>query len=132
VAFKLSRQELAARDQHVESLEKVWAELVGIVSTYNLEVEALRAPVEAVVEKYNEVLVLAKGFAEEIANRVEGEYDEKSEKWQEGEQGQAAAELRDAWRDIDMEYIVLEWPEDLSIDDPDHAPELAELPTEAE
>jgi predicted nucleic acid-binding Zn-ribbon protein len=132
VAFKLSKQELADRDGHVEKLEKAWAELVGTVSTYNLEVEAIRVPVEKAVADYNEALGGAKEFAEHVATRLEGEYDEKSEKWRDGDKGQAAAELKDAWQEIDTEEINLEWPEDLSIDDPDHAPELAELPTEAE
>jgi chromosome segregation ATPase len=132
VTFKLNKQELTTRDEHVAKLEKAWAEIAQAISTYNGLVETLRAPIEQAVEKYNEVVVEAKAFAEEIANRFEGEYDERSEKWQEGEKGQAAAELKEAWQSIDMEEINLEWPDDLGIDDPDHAPELAELPMEAE
>jgi chromosome segregation ATPase len=131
VAFKLSKQEVTKRDEHVESLEKAWAELQQAINAYNESEPKLREPIDKAVADYNEAVEEAKGFAEEIANRVEGEYDEKSEKWQEGEKGQAAAELRDAWQTIDMEPIELEWPEDLAIEDPDHAPELSELPTEA-
>jgi archaellum component FlaC len=132
MAFKLSKQELATRDEHVAKLEKAWAEIDQAVSTYNEQVEGFKTDVEKAVSNYNEVVVEAKGFAEEVANRFESEYDERSEKWQEGEKGQAAAELRDAWQAIDMEEISLEWPDDLSIDDPDYGPELAELSTEAE
>jgi hypothetical protein len=132
VAFKLNKQERVTRDEHVAQLERAWADLVQAVSDYNESEPKLREPVDKAVADYNEVVGEAKSFAEEIANRSEGEYDEKSEKWQEGEKGQAAAEFRDAWQTIDMEEIELAWPEELAIEDPDHAPELAELPTEAD
>jgi hypothetical protein len=133
VAFKLSKQELELRDQHVEKLEKAWAGIEQAVSTYNqVTNEELREPVEKAVADYNEAMGEAKAFVEQVANRMDGEYDEKPEKWRDGDKGQWAAELRDAWQEMEMEKIEVEWPEDLAVDDPDHAPELAELPTEAE
>lgn len=132
MTFKLSKQERAQRDEHVERLENAWGELEQAISTYNGEAEKLKPPVELAIEKYNEMMAAAKEFAEQVAKRIEEKYDEKSEKWQEGEKGQVAAEFRDAWQHMDMEEIELRWPEEVSIDDPDHAPELAELPTEAE
>jgi ectoine hydroxylase-related dioxygenase (phytanoyl-CoA dioxygenase family) len=44
---------------------------------------------QAALEEYNEALAEAKGFAEDIANEAEGEFDNKSEKWQEGVSNQA-------------------------------------------
>jgi hypothetical protein len=131
VAFKLSKQETADREGHVERLEKVWGELTEAVNAYNTGVAKLREPVDKAVADYNEALGEAKAFAEQVASRLEGEYDDKSEKWQEGEAGEAAAEFRDAWQSVDLEDLANEWPEDLAIEDPDHAPELSELPTEA-
>jgi hypothetical protein len=133
VAFKLSKQELELRDQHVEKLERAWSNIEQAISSYNqVTNEELREPVEKAVADYNEVLGGAKEFAEKIANRMDGEFDEKSEKWRDSERGQAAAELRDTWQEMEMEKLELEWPDDLAVNDPDHAPELAELPTEAE
>jgi hypothetical protein len=132
VAFKLSKQELELRDQHVEKLEKMWSEIDQAVDAYNEGASRLRAPVVEAIEKYNEAAGEAKEFAESVATRLEGEFDERSEKWRDGDKGQAAAELRDAWQEMEMEGLELEWPEDLAVDDPDHAPELAELPTDAE
>jgi hypothetical protein len=131
VAFKLSKAEIQRRDGYVEDLEKAWSEIEQAVNTYNEGVANLRAPVEQAVAHYNEVMGEAKGFAEDVASQADGEWDERSEKWQEGEKGEAAAEYRDAWQTIEFEEIELEWPEELAIEDPDHAPELAELPTEA-
>lgn len=133
MAFKLSKQELELRDQHVEKLERAWSNIEQAISSYNqVTNEELREPVEKAVADYNEVLGGAKEFAEKIANRMDGEFDEKSEKWRDSERGQAAAELRDTWQEMEMEKLELEWPDDLAVNDPDHAPELAELPTEAE
>jgi predicted nucleic acid-binding Zn-ribbon protein len=131
VAFKLSKQEIATRDEHVEKLEKAWADLQQAVNAYNEAETKQRELVDKAVADYNDVMNEAKSFAEEIANRTDGEYEDKSEKWREGEKGQAAAEFKYAWQSIDMEEIELAWPVELDIDDPDHAPELAELPTEA-
>ena len=42
----------------------------------------------------------AKDFAADLSSEMEAHYDAKSEKWQEGDNGQAYSSWRDAWDEI--------------------------------
>lgn len=131
VAFKLSKQDTQRKAGYVEDLEKAWGELGQAIATYNAEAEKLRAPVEAAVTRYNEVLGEARGFVEDVASQADSDFDEKSEKWQESDKGEAASEYRDAWQNIELDDLTLDWPDAFGIQDPDHVCELGELPVEA-
>ena len=99
---------------------------------YNDAANTLRAPIEALLAEYNEIIEEARGFAEDIATTAEGEFDDKSEKWQEGEKGQAVSEWKDAWASIELEAVEIEWPEDLAEPELEHADNLETLPVEPE
>jgi hypothetical protein len=131
VTFKLSKQDIQRRSSYVEDLEKAWGELGHAIGTYNEAVAKLREPVDQAAAKYNEVLGEAKAFVEDIASQADSDFDEKSEKWQESDKGEAAGEYRDAWQNIELDELTLDWPDAFGIQDPDHVCELGELPVEA-
>lgn len=131
MAFKLDKQESLRRAGLVASLQEAWGKIEDAVDVYNDAVAELKGPVAEAIEAYNEIATEAAGFAEDVATRAEGEFDDKSEKWQESERGQAAGGWRDEWQSLDLATIEPEFPDDLAIDDPGHADALEGLPDEA-
>jgi hypothetical protein len=135
VAFKLTKQEDARKSELESELEQ----LVGD-ATDGLEV--LREKIGELVTEFNEKYVSplsekmteAYGFVEDIVNERQGDFDDKSERWQEGERGQAAQSWIQEWEN-GMQGLEapaeLEAP-DLYFDIPDANNALAELPFEAD
>jgi hypothetical protein len=102
------------------------------VSTYNQDVEKLRAPVEIAVTEYNEIVSEARTLCSDVANKITSYISDKSEKWQESDKGQAVQEFADAWEGVDLSDIDYAWPDELIIEIPTYDSDLEELPQEAE
>jgi hypothetical protein len=132
MAFKLDKQEKQRRTGLVEDLRAGAGRLEDAVSLYNDEVRKLREPLEAALAEYNQNVEAARGFAEDIASQAESDIDDKSERWQEGERGEAAAEWKGQWENEVFDEISIDFPEDIEISDADHADKLDALPEEAE
>jgi uncharacterized protein YicC (UPF0701 family) len=135
VAFKLTKQEDARKSELEAELEQLVGE-----ATDGLEV--LREKIGELVTEFNEKHVSplsekmteAYGFVEDIVNERQTDFDDKSERWQEGERGQAAQSWLQEWEN-GMQGLEapaeLEAP-DLYFDIPDANNALAELPFEAD
>lgn len=132
MAFKLTKAEGEQRTELVEKLGKAVAQLEDDVREYNEKVGELRAPVEAALAAYNALVEEARGFCEDIVNERETDYDGKSEKWQEGDKGEAARSWIDEWQNVDLSELEIEFPDDLEVDAPTHADDLQNLPEEAD
>ena len=132
MSFKLDKADNARRDRLVEELREGAGKIEDAMREYNEAVAALRAPVEELVAAYNETLEEAKGFAEDIGNTADATFDERSEKWREGEKGEAAGVFRDAWMEIDLEPYEVDFPAEMEVEAPSHADDLEGLPAEAE
>lgn len=103
--MKLTKQELKTRDEHVEALstaEKIFFDAANA---------------------YNKILTEADAFIGEVRDRLQSEFDDKSEKWQELDAGVSAQEMIKEWDDLTFNDVELEL---------NHAELLAELPTETE
>ena len=130
MAFKLNKAQIAERDVHVAKLAELKGKLEEALEAYNTEVSKLFDPVEVAIGAYNEALSEAAEWKENIVGDWQGEFDDKSERWQEGDNGQATQELINAWENLDLGEIELNEPEELSLDIDDHSEELDSLPTE--
>lgn len=128
MAFKLDKQEIGRRDQIVTDLTEGRDKLEDALAVYNDEVTKLRQPLDAAVLAYNEAVESARGFAEDIATQADGEIDDKSDRWREGENGQAATAWKDEWEGALFEEVSVEYPEDIVVDGVDHAETLDQLP----
>jgi hypothetical protein len=84
------------------------------------------------LEKYNEAVEEAKNFVNEIATNAENAWDENSEKWQESDRGGAAKEWFEEYQNVEMDDLEIDLPSELEVDEPEHAANLENLPTEAE
>jgi hypothetical protein len=131
MAFKLDKGDLARRAELVDDLRELWGKVEDAVSVYNAEVAKLKEPLEKAIADYNEKSLEAAGFAEDIGNAADGEIDDKSEKWREGEKGEAAIEWKDAWQGVEIGELEMDWPDEISVEAPDDADNLEQLPAEA-
>lgn len=75
-------------------------------------------------DNYNEVVERAIAFRDGVAERLQSDFDNKSEGWQEGDKGSAAQELISAWEELEIEKV--------EFDDPEDEERLEEVSTEAE
>jgi hypothetical protein len=134
MAFKLDKQEIARRERLVGELTEARGKLQDAVSVFNAAVEELKAPLLAALESYNEVIEETRGFVEDIASAADGQFDDKSEKWQEGDKGQQVREWIDAWQNEPFDAIELSFPEELALEDEesDHDGRLENLPEAAD
>src|SRR4051794_17460940 len=119
MAFKLDKQESKRREELLANMKEAESKLEDAVSVYNAALAEQRTKLEAAVTAFNETVAEARGFAEDIARAAEEEIDGKSEKWQEGDKGQAATEWKDAWENVELDDVEVEWPGDLEIADYD-------------
>ena len=132
MSIALKKADIAKRDEFVTDLRSRWEDVTNALDTFNREVEELRGPVREAIEKYNNLVAEARGWVEDFANTWTDELGEKSEGWQEGEKGQAAAEFVSEYESITLDEIEIEWNDDASLDDPEHADALEGLPTQPE
>ena len=103
MAFKLTKPETKTKEALLERLREV------------------EEGVQAAIERYNEVIDDVRAFCTDVAERAVEEWNEKSERWQEGDAGTAADEWISVWRDVDL-------PE---VEDPDFcSSDFEELPDE--
>lgn len=130
--FKLSKDELAQRDLLIDKLNAASSALTDAINAYNEGIALLKEPAERALEAYNEAAVAAREFAADIASQAEQDMSEKSEKWLESDRGQAAEAFKQEWESAELDDIELEFPEELSFDDPDYAATLDGIPTEME
>jgi hypothetical protein len=60
---------------------------------------------DAALTAYNEAIEQAKQWVKETADSIRREYESKSERWQEGQTGQAVSEWLDAWDNVDADPV---------------------------
>jgi division protein CdvB (Snf7/Vps24/ESCRT-III family) len=130
MAFKLTRDEIVAKAELAEAISKAWDTVESAVMEYNEKVEQAKVEMREVVTAFNDVAGQVAVFAAGVADRANLEFDERSEKWQEGEDGQAATAWKDEWDDFDSDGIEnVDWPEELVIEQP-MAVDMDALPEE--
>src|SRR5262245_48455400 len=130
--FKLSKAEIDRRQELVDQLTELRGKLEDAVSEFNSKVEELKAPVTSALEAYNEALGEARSFAEDIASEGDSARDQKSDKWQESERGEASRGWVEEWQNVSLDDIEIEFADDLPFDAPSHAEDLDGLPVELE
>ena len=125
MAFKLTK----AEDAQKLELEGRLNEAFGIADD---AATALREKIDELIQEFNNgplvalnaVVEEAYNFVEDIHSERQEEYDEKSERWQEGDRGQAASEWLSSWEDAiaDLEQLVdIATPElEIELGDPEN------------
>lgn len=112
---RLSKQELQQRDDFVEELEAARNILCDAVDEYNTKIAELWTPVSEALEKYNGIAADAQNWRDEIVSQMDDYLSERSEKWLEGNTGQAYQEWKDSWESLSIETFDIEQPEGIDL-----------------
>lgn len=107
MAFKLTKAEEATRDEHVKKLSEAASEVENTIITYNSALED------------------AKNFIDEVKDRLQSEFDDKGDNWQEkSTKSEGVQSMIGEWESVDME--------ELDIPSMDHSEAIENLPVDAE
>ena len=132
MAFKLTKAEHHERALIVEKLTEAKTEVEEAIAAFNAKMEEAWAEVSAKIETYNETVTAAAEFRDNIVEQRQGEWDDKSERWQEGDRGQSAQGWISEWEGASLEPLEVEQPEELEVPDMDHDETLGGLPDEVD
>lgn len=84
---KLSKSQVEERGRHMAKLEETQVAL------------------EQAIAAYKAALVEAQQFCAGVAEEIRAYFDDKSEKWQEGERGQAYEEWATGWEGVEFPEV---------------------------
>jgi predicted nuclease with TOPRIM domain len=127
MAFKMTKAQLKERDGFSKGLNDAAEQVKEKVEAANAALAELRTA----VEEYDAKLESAKEFVDAIATEAQDAYDEKSEKWQEGEKGDAVSSWIDELQSADIpDALEITIPEDIGEPTMDHADTLDGLSEE--
>lgn len=104
----LTKADIERRDGYAEKLRELRGK---IEDQFRLLNEEILAPLNAAIATYNEELGEARGFLEDLASEMSSYYDDRSDKWRDGDAGSAYAEWKSAYENFeaeDLEEIVFE------------------------
>ena len=124
----LSKDQVKERLTLVAAIRDAYAELEGAVDGCNATIEAERQKVEARQEALNARLQEAREWASGLVEAMRDYCDERSEKWREGEAGQAYEEWKAAYEGFDPEEMDVDLPGELELPECEVAEELDSLP----
>jgi hypothetical protein len=128
MAFKLSREQLAARNALATVLRGKAETLNITIAAFNRAVEPLSRAVGEALNDYNGILETARTLSGSISETAQGEFDAKSERWQDSEKGIQVRTWIEQW-EMSLDDIELELPEALEEIDPDeHADRIKDGP----
>jgi hypothetical protein len=125
----LSKADLARRDRYAEELRVLRDKIEDEFRALN---EETFKPINTLIDTYNETLEEARGFIEDLSSIMSDYYDERSEKWQDGDAGQAYAEWKQAYADFDAEDMEQVALPDTTEEQATHPEDIEALPAEPE
>lgn len=128
---RLNKQQQSEVDDLATRLRTAGEEVTKAVENYNTIAKVGWTPVESAVAAYNALVQEANSFKEQIAADQQSFMDDKSEKWQEGDAGQAYQQWMDSWSE-DIEEVSLEAPSEVDQPELEAADTLEGLPQEVE
>jgi|SRR5215467_830978 len=123
---KLTKAQLTEKQDHETKLEETLDALTAAVTEYNDALEALwEEKIGPALEAYNEAVDAANQWRGDIASDMQNYYDERSEKWQEGDKGSAYSDWKDEWSE-EFDQVELDKPDAVECDPTDYAVVLRE------
>lgn len=129
MAFKLTKQEMTERAKHIGALTNGREAIDAAIEAFNATMETAREALETAFEVYETTFNEAKAWAEDIVSQANDDFADKSERWQEGDNGSAAREWIDEWEGALTDEPAIEFPEPIAVDWEQHADELEQLRT---
>ena len=124
---KLDKAAIAERDAVCASLREKYSTLETAVDEFNFVLEQAWDKVDSALTAYNEAVGEANSWREGIAGDMQTYFDERSEKWQEGDKGQEYASWKQQFEE-ELQDADLPKPEKLELQIDDAAEILEQLP----
>jgi oligoendopeptidase F len=127
----LSKDQIKERGEHVARLREKHDSLEQAIGVYNAALAENQTTVEEALRELNEEIELGKNWVEAVAQEQNDYFDNKTEKWQEGESGQNY----DAWKELyenvtGTDELTIEFPDPIEVPDCELPDELENLPDE--
>ena len=120
---RLSKQQLQAVYDASDACLETSTALDKAITDYNVAMEPLKGAVENALSAYNNTVTTLKGVYEEIASEAREYYDDRTEKWQEGEAGQAYSEWVNQLESPYIEEVEFDFPDEIEL--PDGVPDFS-------
>lgn len=115
MAFSLSKKEQTELANHSSTITEQRSKAEDAIRVYNDAIAAAHSALAEVLEGYNGALEAARSFLEDVHSEADSAFSDKSDKWQEGERGEATRTWIDAIEEAKdaMDPIELDEPEAL-------------------
>lgn len=134
VSYALTAEEATRRSELSERLRELADELSRALGTFGEALDEAWGPVEDAASAYNEALGEAREFAEDVATTRRETFEDRSERWREGDEGERASGWIEEWERAagELDEVDLERPS--APDEPDlgHDETLDGLPEDSE
>lgn len=125
---KLSREQLATRNQIAQSLDNTAGEIRSIIAKTNAALEAAREQIDALTNRFNELVQEANDFIEGVHDAQQSYANDRSEAWKESDAGQNYDSWMDEWSAHFDELEEMDFPDEIEEPDFIHPDDLRDLP----
>lgn len=127
----LNKEQLNNLTQLQSDLQDAQEKVESAISDFNANINELWANlVSDSLDDYNKLVQQATEFVDETRSTMQSYYDERSEKWQEGDRGQDFQSWLDEWDSTELEEIEMTMPEETDLPEFQAVEAIDELPTE--
>ncbi len=116
--LKLSKSQIVEKEGHASDLGEKKEAMEQAVVAYNEAMATEWRKVEAAIQEYNDAVTSADEWRAAINSDQASYFDDRSERWQAGEKGEAYSQWKDQWEE-EFEKVEVEKPDDLEIDPDD-------------
>lgn len=99
MAFKLNKDENQQHQQLIEDLRTTYEKIETLKKADPICITDLRLQIAS----YGVIVDETEDFRDTVASRLRSEFDDKSEKWQEGDKGSEVNEFITEWEDVTFE-----------------------------
>lgn len=129
----MKKVQLKRKDEVVNKLSIAWDAFSEAVDDFNIKMQEAFSDLQGRhLAAYNEALSEARDFVNEIAQETADYISDKSEKWQEGDKGQAYLSFQEAYESLDLDDIELDEPEGVELNCETHYELIDQLPDQVE
>jgi uncharacterized coiled-coil DUF342 family protein len=126
---KLSKEQEKRRDELVNKVEEKTTELNEKIDELNEKIDEFNAELSDAYNELNEAIDELNSFREEVQSDMQNYYDERSDKWREGEAGEQYQEWINVWENISIDQLDVPEVNELDqVDTDDFRQEVIDLP----
>lgn len=126
----LDKEQEKKKGELVDAIRSAHAELETAIKAFNETVETAKDEVQGKLNTLNEKITEAGEWTESIASDMDSYYEEKSERWQEGEKGQEYSAWKEEYENFSADSVDVDFPDDIEVPDCTVGDDLENLPDE--